>query len=67
MMQWPGREPFVFGTAFHEDRDSLAQVEEALRAKFYNKMGKILPLGTPQPTILRFMPGAIFFVKEGEF
>lgn len=67
-MQWPGRKAFVFGTVFHEvGQDQQNVVEEALRLKFLSGIAEILPLNVPPPAILRLMPGAIFFVPEGDF
>lgn len=67
-MQWSGRKAFTFGTVFHEvGQDHHNVVEQALRAKFLEGIAKILPLDVPPPTILRLMPGAIFFVPEGSY
>ncbi|QXN72314.1 hypothetical protein RCKEEF_85 [Rhodobacter phage RcKeef] len=66
-MQWPGRKPFIFGTVYMENKDQIAAVESALIARFNEKMTDILPVETPLPKIVKLMPGAIFFVSEGEF
>lgn len=64
--QWPGKKPFLFGTAMVRREGTLHEVEEAVKAEFVRKWGEILPDGFPLPELKDLRPGAIFFVPEGE-
>ncbi len=65
-MQWPGREPFTFGTIVADKNEMIHEVEAMLKAEFLERIGKILPEGWPLPEIIELLPGSIIFVPHDE-
>ena len=58
--QYPGREPFMLGTAMLPPNAGMAEVEHEL----LRSLASVLPNGTPPPTTLGLYPGEIVFTPE---
>lgn len=62
--QWPGKEPFLFGTVLLPPDTMHHILEEELHKAFDAAWRRILPDDVPRPKLIALLPGAIFFVPE---
>lgn len=64
--QWPGREPFTFGTVLASTDARTQEIEAEVTALLAKKLVAILPINSSLPKLIGVIPGALFLQSRDD-